>query len=385
MVSMRHRNLGTPLNRHIDSKELEAFALSPSGHARQFHGLSPDALREAERHMESCGECSEKVLKYRQLASRSSSVVVSRVAPPGDGCPGEKDVDWHEVAAGLWPELNAKQLIMHAATCDHCGPRLRAATSVDDDPTVEEERLLAQLRAPSRPVVKPTPKPTSSQRQPVPVWRQFLEWRIFVPAVALTLIVAVLSTRPSSLRTPLSGPQFAEFAVNTHRQRAQGTLVLDLQSDSQRKLNEWLQANSQLARALPESPAPPGEERPFRLEGARLIPVGNKTAAYIAYRMQSGPVGLIVTPTSVALASDGIQVDFKKVSFHYAVIRNYKVVTWSVHGLTYALVSQEGNRTQQSCMVCHSAMRDRDMSHMPTPLGAEGSRVEPALKLRSQP
>jgi hypothetical protein len=39
-------------------------------------------------------------------------------------CPYDEDVDWHEVAAGLWPELKAKQLIMHAALCDHCGPLL---------------------------------------------------------------------------------------------------------------------------------------------------------------------------------------------------------------------------------------------------------------------
>ena len=33
----------------------------------------------------------------------------------------------------------------------------------------------------------------------------------------------------------------------------------------------------------------PGEERPYRLEGARLVQVGGKTAAYIAYQMQHGP------------------------------------------------------------------------------------------------
>ncbi len=41
--------------------------------------------------------------------------------------PKDEDVDWHEVAAGLWPEWKAKKLILHAALCDHCGPLLRAA------------------------------------------------------------------------------------------------------------------------------------------------------------------------------------------------------------------------------------------------------------------
>ena len=86
------------------------------------------------------------------------------------------------------------------------------------------------------------------------------------------------------------------------------------------------------------SPEAPGEERPYRLEGARLVPVGGKTAAYIAYQMQT------------------------------------------LHGLTYALVSQEGNNTQRSCTVCHSAMRDRDLSQTPTPLGAGGDAVQPVLQ-----
>ena len=132
------------------------------------------------------------------------------------------------------------------------------------------------------------------------------------------VIVGVLGTRPPSSPTPLSGPKFAEFAVSTHRQHAQGSLALDVRSDSQQTLNEWFKAKSPFSLALPASPAAPGEERPYRLEGARLVQVGGKTAAYIAYQMQTGPASLMVTPDSVAVASGGVEVDFKKVSFHYA-------------------------------------------------------------------
>ena len=106
--------------------------------------------------------------------------------------------------------------------------------------------------------------------------------------------------------------------------------------------------------------------------------VGGKTAAFIAYQMPTAKmpkaaVSLIVAPDSVAVASGGVVADFRKVSFHYASVEGYKVVTWSVHGLTYALVSEEGNNTQRSCMVCHSAMKDRDLSQTPAPLGSERS------------
>jgi hypothetical protein len=359
--------LGRPFDKHIDNEELNALVPSSPETGQELHGLPPDAVREAERHVKSCLDCSGKVSKYRQLVNRSSNVVVSQAAPPGADCPNDRDVDWHEVAAGLWPELKAKQLIMHAALCDHCGPLLRAATSVDDDPTSQEEKLLAVLKAPSRPDLIPEPVPAP----PSPPW--FMRW--LVPALALILIVAALVTWwPSSPRL-LSAVKFAEFAVSTHRQHAQGNLALDVRSDSQQILNEWFRAKLPFSLALPASPAAPGEERPYRLQGARLVPAGGKTAVYIAYQMQSGPVSLMVAPDSVAIASGGIEVYFKKVTFHYRTVESYKVVTWSLHGNTYALVSQEGNSTQRSCMVCHSAMRDRDLSQTPVPL-----RTEPALQ-----
>ncbi len=353
--------MGRPFDKHIDTEELNALVACSLGTGQEPQGLSPDAVREAERHVKSCPECSGKVSNYRQLVNRSSNVVVSEAAPPGADCP--KDVDWHEVAAGLWPELKAKQLIMHAALCDHCGPLLRAATSVDDDPTPAEEKLLAELKAPSRPDFIPQRVP------PAPSPRRFLRW--LVPALALMMIAFVVSTRPPSSPTPFSGQKFAEFAVDAHRQHAQGNLALDFHSDSQQALNEWLSAKSPFSVALPASPAVPGEERPYRLQGARLVPAGGKTAVYIAYQMQSGPVSLMVAPDSVAVASGGVEADFKKVSFHYRTVEGFKVVTWTLHGNTYALVSQEGNSTQRSCMVCHSAMRDRDLSQTPAPLRAE--------------
>jgi len=362
--------LGRPFDQHIDNKELNSLVPSSSETGQELRGLSPDAVREAERHVQACGDCSTKVSKYRQLVNRLSNVVVSEAAPPEVDCPEDNDVDWNEVAAGLWPELKATQLIMHAALCDHCGPRLRAATSVDDDPTPQEEKLLAQLRVPSRPLVEAKREPIPPDPGTSPAWWQSLPWKVLVPALALMLIVGVISTRRLSSSTPFSGPKFAEFAVRTHRQHAQGNLALDVRVDSQQTLNEWFQTKLPFSLALPASPAVPGEERPYRLEGARLVQIAGKPAAFIAYQMQTGLVSLVVTPDSVAVASGGVKVDYKKVSFHYRMVEGYKVVTWSLHGQTYALVSQEGNRTQQSCMVCHSAMRDRDLSRTPTPLRA---------------
>ncbi len=363
-------SVGRPLDKHIDSQELNALVQPSVESGQGLHGLSPDAVRDAGTHVELCGDCSRKMAEYRQFLNRSSNVVASESISPRTGCPNDGEVEWHEVAAGLWPELKANQLIMHAALCDHCGPRLRAATSVNDDPTPEEERLLAQLKPPARP--RSLPKPESIPPSSF-TWRPVLQWKIFTPALALMMVIAgVISTKVPSSRPPFSGQMFAEFAVLTHRNSGSSN-ILDVRSQSQQRLNEWFKAKLPFSLALPVSPPALDEERPYRLEGARLIKVNGKTAVYIAYQMQTGPVGLIVAPDSLAVASGGVEAEFKNVIFHYLMVEGYKVVTWSLHGNTYALVSQEGYSTQRSCMVCHSAMRDRDLSQTPTPL--EGKPV----------
>ena len=342
---------------------------SENGH--RLPTLPPDALREAERHVRSCADCSSKVSRYRQLLNMASIVAISDGVRSAAGCPKDEDIDWHEVATGQWPELKAKQLIMHAALCSHCGPLLRAATSADDHPTAEEEKMLAELAAPTQPL-------TQARREPLPqagppsAGRRFLSWNVLVPVAGLTLLLAVLIGLPR-LSEPVSGPKYAQFAVATHRLHLEGKLPLEVHSASQQTINEWFMANSRFPLVLPASPAAVGEARPFRLEGARIVKVGEKPAAFIAYdvwtpKLQMTAASLIVTRDSVAVASGGVQVNFNKVSFHYATVQGYRVVTWSLHGLTYALVSEETNSTQGSCMVCHSAMRDRNLTHTPTPL-----------------
>ena len=356
---MESPNLKRPFDKHIDNDELNALVPWSTDTGQELRGLTQEAVREAERHAQSCVDCSKKVAKYRQILDRFSHVAVSKAAPPGADCP--KDIDWYEVAVGVWPESEASKLIMHAAFCDHCGPLLRTATSFwVQPPTPQEEELVAELKAPSQPDVLDQPVPARPQP-----WR-LMRW--LVPAAALIVAALIMLWPPSS---PLSGVEFAEFAVSTQRQHAQGNLPLDFRSDSQETLNEWLRAKSPFSLALPASPPPPGEERPYRLEGAGLVQVAGKPAVYIAYQMQTGPAGLVVTPDSVAVASGGVQVAYKKVTFHYRMVEGYKVVTWSLHERTYALVSREGNNTQQSCMVCHSPMRDRDLSQTPTPLPAQ--------------
>lgn len=350
--------LGRPLDRHLDRAELEAL-------------VAGAAELEAELHVAACLECGAKVAEYRRLMRGLSKSRVSGASRRGVDCP--KDVDWAEVVAGLWPELKTTQLMMHAALCEHCGPLLRAAAS-GDEATPQEQKLLAELKAPARPEL--IPLPTGEPRRG---WR--VRW--FVPALAALLLAGAFVAGPGASSTRMSNAEFAELAVRSHREHAQGSLALDVRSDSLLAVNGWFQEKLPFALALPESTEVPGEDRPNRLEGARLVQVGGKAAAYVAYQMQTGnaslPVSLMVTPNSVAMASGGVEVSFKKVTFHYGMVEGYRVVTWSLHGLTYALVSQEGNTTQRACMVCHSAMRDRDLSKTPAPVLTARNALAPTI------
>ena len=362
--------MGRPLDKHLDNRELDALVPSSCEPGQEMAEFSPSAVREAQRHVDACVECGQRVAKYRQLLNSRSGAGVSEAAPPGTDCPNLSDDEWCEVAAGLWPESKATQLIAHAAFCEHCGPLLRRGVSVNNR---EEAAAVQARKAPGRDVSAPWRVPALPSH--------WVLTRLVAP-VALVLIAGLLITMPRSSQRPFSGAKFAEFAVDSHRQHAQGKLALALRSSSEPDVNRWLRARAPFSVALPGSPIQTGEERPYVLEGAQLVRVGGKAAAYIAYQvkiptLRTVAASLIVAPDSVAVASGGIQVDFKKVSFHYANVDGYKVVTWSVHGLTYALVSEEGNNTQRSCMVCHSAMKDRDLSQTPAPSRLQASVPRP--------
>lgn len=356
--------------KHLDQWELDALVQPLSRAGSESALLASATIGAAEQHLLGCEACQQAVSRYRQLFRARCNVALATASarPP---CPTGEGIDWSEVASGLWPEHKTRQLIVHAAVCDQCGPSLRAATLVESEATPLEDALLAKLKQPSRPEsIKGTAYEPSR-------WLM----RCLVPAIALALVVSVVIANPPSPKTSISGQQLSQFAVQTHELHAQGRLALDFHTDSPEALNAWLRKKASFPLVLPTSPIPPAEAAPpYRLEGAQLVRLGRGNAAYIAYRMQTGPVGLMVTPASLAVASGGKQVNINQLAFHYNVVNKYRVVTWSVHGLTYALVSQDSDSTQSSCMVCHSALKDRNLSQTPTPLVSNTNPLEPLLQ-----
>src|SRR5215469_16323209 len=106
---MGPQNSRRPSDKHLSEEEFNALVPSLLG---GNSCLSADAARAATHHLAGCEDCTRTVSIYRQL---STQPLPGRATPPRADCPKEEDVDWYEIAAGLWPEFKTKQLLLHAA------------------------------------------------------------------------------------------------------------------------------------------------------------------------------------------------------------------------------------------------------------------------------
>jgi anti-sigma factor RsiW len=189
-------------------------------------------------------------------------------------------------------------------------------------------------------------------------------WVIAVAAGLAVLLLPVLVWRavrqpdePPSVRRPSS---FALMAADTHLRHMRGQLPLEMESERPQDISGWFSNKVNFSVKLPNYQESSGQEKLYTLEGARLVGFQEDYAAYVAYRMKSRPISLVITSDSVARPSGGEEIAARGLTFHYNAIDGLKVLTWSDRGLTYALVSDLEERGQQSCIVCHEGTKDRD-------------------------
>lgn len=190
------------------------------------------------------------------------------------------------------------------------------------------------------------------------------DWRLpalaavlLIFAVFAGLLVLALRSNPTDFRKP---SDFALMAVDTHLRRLRGQLPLEIASDSAERISAWFAGKVNFNLKLPNYQEASGQEKLYRLEGARLVGFRKDYAALVAYQMQQRPITLVATSDAVAKPAGGEEIESKGLKFHYDTINGLKVLTWSDRGLTYALVSDLAERGQQSCLVCHAGTKDRD-------------------------
>jgi mycothiol system anti-sigma-R factor len=151
---------------------------------------------------------------------------------------------------------------------------------------------------------------------------------------------------------------YVDMAIATHRSFVEGSLPLEVQSDSPTAVAAWFTGKVPFKFRLPSSGETTGQDGSYKLIGGRLVSYQNGYAALVAYRMKQQTISLLITSDKFAGAAGGEVVRSGGITFHHNRRASLNIITWSNHGLTYALVSSLPGSGKQSCLVCHENMVD---------------------------
>ena len=75
-----------PFDKHLDDDELDGLVSSHAANVADSGQLSEQALGEAQRHVESCQDCSRKVQMHRSVQSEILRMGMPSNVPPGPDC-----------------------------------------------------------------------------------------------------------------------------------------------------------------------------------------------------------------------------------------------------------------------------------------------------------
>ena len=95
--------------------------------------------------------------------------------------------------------------------------------------------------------------------------------------------------------------------------------------------------------------------------GARVVNHKGSIAALVTYDTpKNEKMSLLIASGDSAVVAGGDEIRFGSLTFHYRNDGTLKVITWSNHGLSYALVSTIAGSSREPSLVCHQSMADRD-------------------------
>jgi anti-sigma factor RsiW len=282
----------------------EYCAMVPLLQDDELRGIEADRLRQ---HIASCANCRQFLAQEQTL-----SQLLRRTRPPYRASEALRA----RVAGMLSSEAYA---------------RVRAAERL-------RRRILRILASPLRGFAQPT-----------------LHWWQ-LGAVALLTLLAFLSIPPMVQRVRANA--FVETAAETHHSYLEGNLPMEIHTSSAAEVTAWFARKVPFHFQLPESQQTASGPQTYRLMGARLVNFRGAYAALTTYEMQDQKISLLVVSENSARAEGGEGIQSDHLSFHYHSIGSSNVITWSNHGLTYALVSSLPGSAQQSCLVCHQDMAD---------------------------
>jgi mycothiol system anti-sigma-R factor len=179
-------------------------------------------------------------------------------------------------------------------------------------------------------------------------------WQVLAPAaLAIVLCLAVVP----NIERRVQAARYIQTAVASHRSYINGDLRPELESSSPERVTAWFAGKVPFDFRLPAE-STPEKNHVYRLTGASLVNFKGSPAALVTYEGQNDKISLLVDSSKTAIVAGGDEVRVGKLTFHYHNDSGFGVVTWTVHGLSYALVSSVSGPARTSCLVCHQNMAD---------------------------
>ena len=175
----------------------------------------------------------------------------------------------------------------------------------------------------------------------------------------LVLLLGFLFAFVPNVVRQVRAASYVETAVATHRSYLDGNRPLTLRASSPELVTAWFTDKVPFQFRLPNAQsAAPNAPLSYRLTGASLVNYRGNPAALVIYEKESQTISLLVASSKSAVVAGGDEVRFGDLTFHYRTDSGFKVITWSNHGLSYALVSSVSGSALESCLVCHQNMAD---------------------------
>ena len=174
----------------------------------------------------------------------------------------------------------------------------------------------------------------------------------------VVLLLGFLFTFVPNVVRQVRAASYVETAVSVHRSYLDGHRAMGLKSNSPETVTAWFTDKVPFHFRLPNAQSTPNKTPSYRLTGASVVNYRGNPVAFVTYEKESQAISLLVASSKSAIVAGGDEVRFGDLTFHYRTENGFKVVTWSNHGLSYALVSNVSGSARESCLVCHQNMAD---------------------------
>jgi mycothiol system anti-sigma-R factor len=261
-------------------------------------------------------------------------------------------------------EQELKYFRAHLDTCTYCQGRLEQERALSR--FLRESRPLYSAPAELRSQITTTIEGYSARDRSQWGWlrRRFpliSSWKMLAPAA---LVVALCLIAVPNIVQNVRAASYAKAAVANHNRYLNHELTPGIRTSSPEAVIAWFADKLPFQFRLPSSEAILGATPAYELAGASLVAYRGTPAAMVLYKAPSGIISLLIESSEVAVVAGGDEIHYGVLTFHYRNEGSFKVITWSVHNLSYALVSSITSSARESCLVCHQDMADHGQFRM---------------------